>query len=50
MIGKKELANRIRAIDPFMHSLEDIKTHILEEVDEEVRKDMEVVDRCLTSM
>ena len=50
VFGKKELAERIRTIDPFMHSLEDIKTHILEEVDEEVRKDMEVVDRCLTSM
>lgn len=48
--GKKELANRIRAIDPFMHSLEEIKKHILEEVEEEVRKDMEVINRCLTSM
>lgn len=48
--GKKELANRIRAIDPFMHNLEEIKQHIIEEVEEEVRKDMEVVNRCLTSM
>jgi len=50
VFGKKELANRIRSIDPFMHSLEDIKKHIIEEVEEEVRKDMEVIDRCLTSM
>jgi len=48
--GKKELADRIRSIDPFMHSLEAIKEHIIEEVEEEVKKDMEVVDRCLTSM
>lgn len=48
--AKEELANRIRSIDPFMHSLEDIKKHIIEEVEEEVRKDMEVIDRCLTSM
>jgi hypothetical protein len=48
--GKKELANRVRAIDPFMHNLEEIKQHIIEKVEEEVRKDMEVVDRCLTSM
>jgi hypothetical protein len=50
VFGKKELANRIRSIDPFMHSLEDIKKHIIKEVEEEVRKDMEVIDRCLTSM
>jgi hypothetical protein len=50
VFGKKELANRIRAIDPFMHNLEEIKQHIIEEVEEEVRKDMEVIDRCLTSM
>jgi hypothetical protein len=48
--GKKELANRIRAIDPFMHTLEEIKRHIIEEIEEEVRKDMEVIDRCLTGM
>ncbi|HZV47657.1 MAG TPA: DUF5752 family protein [Thermodesulfovibrionales bacterium] len=48
--GKKELAARIRAIDPFMHSLESIKEHIIEEVEEEVKRDMEVIDRCLTSM
>jgi hypothetical protein len=50
VFGKKELANRIRSIDPFMHNLEEIKQHIIEEVEEEVRKDMEVIDRCLTSM
>jgi hypothetical protein len=48
--GKKELADRIRAIDPFMHRMEDIKKHIIEEIEEEVKTDMEVIDRCLTSM
>lgn len=50
VFGKKELANRIRSIDPFMHKLEEIKQHIIEELEEEVRKDMEVIDQCLTSM
>jgi hypothetical protein len=47
---KKELADRIRAIDPFMHRMEDIKKHIVEEIEEEVKTDMEGIDRCLTSM
>jgi hypothetical protein len=45
--GKKELAEKIRAIDPFMHTIEEIRVHLLETVEEEVKKDMEVVDRCL---
>jgi len=49
VFGKKELVERIRAIDPFMHDLEGIREHIAEAVEEEVRKDMEVIDRCLTS-
>ena len=48
--GKKELAGRIRAIDPFMHRMEDIKEHIIEAIEEEVKTDMEVIDRCLTNM
>lgn len=48
--GKKELLERIRAIDPFMHDLEGVRGHIVEAVEEEVRKDMEVIDRCLISM
>lgn len=48
--GKKELAERIRAIDPFMHNLEEIREHVGEAVEEEVRNDMEVIDRCLTSI
>ncbi len=50
VFGKKELAERIRAIDPFMHTLQDIQKHIIEEVEGEVKRDMEVIDRCLTSI
>ena len=50
VFGKKDLAERIRAIDPFMHTIEGIKEHIIEAVEEEVRKDMEVIDKCLTSI
>jgi hypothetical protein len=50
VFGKKDLAERIRAIDPFMHSIEEIRGHIVEAVEEEVRKDMEFIDRCLTSI
>ncbi|MFH1701894.1 MAG: DUF5752 family protein [Nitrospirota bacterium] len=48
--GKKDLAEKIRSIDPFMHDLEGIRKHIAEAVEEEVKKDMEVVDRCLIGM
>lgn len=47
---KKELVEKIKAIDPFMHSLEGIRKYIEEVVEEEVKKDMEIVDRCLTGM
>ncbi|RJQ22612.1 MAG: hypothetical protein C4560_02165 [Nitrospiraceae bacterium] len=40
---KKELAGKIRSIDPFMHSVEGIREHIVEAVEKEVKKDMEVV-------
>ena len=39
-LGKKDLAERIMAIDPFMHSIEGIREYIAEAVDEEVKKDM----------
>jgi len=38
---KKELAERIRAIDPFMHTTEEIRAHISEMIMEEVSSDME---------
>lgn len=49
-LGKKELAGRVRAIDLFMHTIKEIREHIVSAVEEEVRKDMEVVDRCLINM
>lgn len=39
--GKKELAEKIMAIDPFMHTMEGIREHIIEAVDDDVRKGME---------
>jgi hypothetical protein len=42
-LNKKVLANKIRAIDPFMHDIEGIREHIIELVEEEVTKDMETV-------
>jgi len=42
-LGKTELALRVRSIDPFMHSLEDIRRHVIDMVEEVVRKDMEVL-------
>ncbi len=40
-LDKKGLANKIRSIDPFMHSLEATKQHIIEFIEEELKKDME---------
>ena len=39
--GKDDLAERIKAIDPFMHTIEGIREHLAEAVDEAVRQDME---------
>ena len=44
-LGRKDLAAKIRNIDPLMHTLEGIREHLAEMVEEEVRKDMEVVPR-----
>jgi hypothetical protein len=40
---RKKLADKIRAIDPFMHSIENIREHIKEIVEQYVRADMEGV-------
>lgn len=42
VLEKADLANRLRSIDPFMHSLEDIRIIISRAIEEEVRRDMEV--------
>ncbi|HEX9020682.1 MAG TPA: DUF5752 family protein [Nitrospirota bacterium] len=40
-LEKKDLAEKLRFIDPFMHSLEGIRERIAAMVEEEVRQDME---------
>lgn len=40
-LGKRELAEKIRAIDPFMHHLERIRQHLTERIEEELKQDME---------
>ncbi len=40
-LGKKDLAEKLRFIDPFMHSLEGIRERIAAIVEEAVRHDME---------
>ena len=40
-LGKAELARKVRAIDPFMHSVEGIRELIGELVEQELRHDME---------
>ena len=42
-LSRKNLAERIRGIDPFMHSIEGIRSHIKEIIEEYVRADMEGV-------
>lgn len=42
-IDQTALAERITAVDPFMHTLEGIRTHIVDAVEDEVKKTMEVV-------
>jgi len=41
-LEKQELADKIRAIDPFMHTTEDIRTLIASAVEMDVKKDMEI--------
>ncbi len=40
-LGKKDLAEKLRFIDPFMHNLEGIRTRIARACEEAVRQDME---------
>jgi hypothetical protein len=43
VLGNRELAGSIRAIDLFMHNIEGIRTHIVETVENNVRHAMEVI-------
>ena len=40
-LNKTELAARIRAIDPFMHSIEGIREHIAAAIEDELKQEME---------
>lgn len=42
-LGRKDLATKIRSIDPLMHTLDGIREHVALLVEEEVKKDMEVM-------
>jgi len=42
-LGQEALAERISSIDPFMHTLDGIRDHIVEAVEEEVRRTMEEI-------
>ncbi len=44
-LERRDLAARIRTIDPLMHTLEGIREHLVEMLEEEVRKEMEVVPK-----
>lgn len=40
-LNKKELAENVRSIDPFMHNIEGIRENIIEIVEMELKRDME---------
>lgn len=42
-LGKKELAQKVRAIDPFMHTMEGIRVLIIALIEQELKREMEVV-------
>lgn len=43
--GRKNLAERIRNIDPFMHNLEGIREQVAEFVDEDLKLEMKSPER-----
>ncbi len=40
-LDKDNIAARIRKIDPFMHDIENIREHLIEAIEEDVREEME---------
>ncbi len=44
-LGRKDLAVKIRSLDPLMHTLDQIREHVAEMVEEEVKKEMEVMPK-----
>lgn len=43
VLGESELAARTRDVDPFMHTIEGIRKHLITTIDEAVKRDMEVI-------
>lgn len=43
-LNKKELAEKLRSIDLFMHNIEGIRDHIIEAVEKDVRRGMEAIE------
>lgn len=44
-LNKKDLSEKIRSIDLFMHSIEGIREHIIEAVEKDVRTEMEAIEQ-----
>ena len=44
-LGNREVAEKIRAIDPFIHGIEGIRKHIADVIEEMVRWDMEGISK-----
>lgn len=42
VVGEADMAEKIRAIDPFMHTMEGIREHLAEIIEQGLRKEMEV--------
>lgn len=42
-LGKSGLAARIRSMDPFMHTVEGIREHLVADMEDELRRDMEAM-------
>ncbi len=40
-LNKKELTKNIRTIDPFMHNIDGIREHIIEMIEEDLKRDIE---------
>lgn len=43
VLENRELAEKIRSIDPFMHNVEGIREYIMKAVEDKVKRDMEVI-------
>lgn len=43
-LGNEKLAGKIKSIDPFIHDMEEVRTHIIEAIDDELRREAEEGD------